>query len=253
MRRHSHLWITCAALFAAVWVLTVPAPGRPASPRAACIVARRPNSLWSLAQCCAKDLHSNRGCRYYSKADDFIILKDNSPAKPDAYLIIPTTKVTGIEDPHIFATPVDDFWVFAWQQAQIYVKKRAAETGLAINSEFGRTQNQLHIHISCVRRDVAQTLAANQQKFGDNPATPAAIALGLQNNVYRVIKVQSLVRRSPFDLVAAMPGAGSDMAAQSIAVIGAKTPGLYYVLDTYHHGADPGAAEELLDQSCQGS
>jgi CDP-diacylglycerol pyrophosphatase len=253
MPRHSPLAITAAALFAG-WlalILAVPAPARAASPAAACIVARQPNSLWSLAQCCAKDLQSNRGCRYYSKSDDFIILKDNSPAKPDAYLIIPTIKVTGIEDRRIFAPPVADFWAYGWRQAQIYVKRPAAATGLAINSEFGRTQNQLHIHISCVRRDVAQKLAANGQKIGDDPAAPVAIPLGPQNSVYRAIKVMGLVAKSPFALAAAMPGAATDMAGQSIAVIGAGTPGLYYVLDTTHQGANPGAAEELLDQSCR--
>jgi CDP-diacylglycerol pyrophosphatase len=239
----------------AAWLassVAVPAPARAASPEAACIVARRTNSLWSLAQCCAKNLQSNPGCRSYIKTDDFIILKDNSPAKPDAYLIIPTIKVTGIEDRHIFAPPVADFWAYGWRQAQIYVKKPAAATGLAINSEFGRTQNQLHIHISCVRRDVAQKLAANGQKIGDDPAAPVAIPLGPQNNVYRVIKVTGLVAASPFALAAAMPGARADMAAQSIAVVGTATAGLYYVLDTAHQGANPGAAEELLDQSCRG-
>jgi len=33
-------------------------------------------------------------------------------------------------------------------------------------------------------------------------------------------------------------------------VIGSNTPGTYYVLDTEAHGANPGAAEELLDQTC---
>jgi CDP-diacylglycerol pyrophosphatase len=256
MRPHSQYWIIGVALLATgrpAPTLTIPAQAQAVPPMTACIIARPPNSLWSPAQCCAKNLQSNRGCRYYSEADDFIILKDNSPAKPDAYLIIPTTKVTGIEDRSVFLPPVADFWAYGWRQAQIYVRKPAADIGLAINSEFGRTQNQLHIHISCVRRDVAQALADSAHKIGHDPATPVTVPLGLQNNVYRVIEVTSLVSRSPFALTAAMPGARSDMAAQSIAVIGSKTPGLYYVLDTYHHGGNPGAAEELLDQSCRQS
>src|SRR5215469_16609265 len=92
-------------------------------PAAACRVAPPPNSLWSLARCCAQDLSSDSYCRYHSKTDGFIILKDNSPAKPDAYLIIPTTRVTGIEDRQIFAPPVANFWAFGWQQAQIHLNK----------------------------------------------------------------------------------------------------------------------------------
>ena len=43
------------------------------------------------------------------------------------------------------------------------------------------------------------------------------------------------------------------MGDQSIAVIGSKTAGVYYVLDTYYvKGANRGSTEELLDQACQG-
>jgi CDP-diacylglycerol pyrophosphatase len=258
MRRRSYLLLLGAGVVAAGLLapsLAIPARAQAtqsaASPAAACAVAPPPNSLWSLAQCCVRSLQSNRSCRYYSKTGEYIILKDNSRVKPDAYLIIPTTKVTGIDDPHIFALPVADFWAYGWRQAQIYLKKPAADTALAINSKYGRTQNQLHIHISCVRRDVAGALAENEQNIGDHPAKPFEIRLGPQKNVYRVVKVTSLVTTSPFALAAAMPGARSDMAEQSIAVIGSRTPGVLYVLDTYHHGSNPGAAEELLEQFCR--
>jgi CDP-diacylglycerol pyrophosphatase len=218
---------------------------------AACVVAPKPNSLWSLAQCCAKDLKSNPGCRYYSRADEFIILKDNSPNKPAAYLIIPTVRMTGIEDRKIFALPFADFWAYGWRQAQIYVKKPAAKTALAINSAAGRTQSQLHIHIACVRPDVAQTLARNEAQIGSDPASALHLALGPGHHFYRVIKVTGLTAPdSPYKLVAAMPGAAADMADQSIAVVGSTAPGSYYVLDTFAHGANPGSAEELLDQYC---
>jgi hypothetical protein len=42
------------------------------------------------------------------------------------------------------------------------------------------------------------------------------------------------------------------MADHSIAVVGSAIPGTYYVLDTLAEGDNPGAAEELLDQSCGG-
>jgi CDP-diacylglycerol pyrophosphatase len=225
--------------------------GQPAASPVACVVARPPNSLWSLARCCAKDLVSDPYCRTYSQNGHFVILRDNSPAKPKAYLIIPTTKVTGIEDRQIFAPPIADLWAHGWQQAQTYLKEPAAGTALAINSGYGRSQDQLHIHISCVRRDVAQALAEHDREIGGDPAKPVEIALGPQEHVYRVIKVMSLTAASPFNLAAAMPGAKADMAAQSIAVVGSKTPGVYYVLNTYHHGSNPGAAEELLEQACR--
>ena len=202
---------------------------------ASCVVAPRPNSLWSLAQCCARDLKSDPGCRYYSKADEFIILKDNSPVKPDSYMIIPTIKITGIEDKQIFAPPFVDFWAYGWQQAKTYIERPAAETALAINSTSGRTQNQLHIHISCVRPDVAQVLA-DQRCKDRRPIRRrrSQLTLGPDRNTYRVIRSAALsAAESPYSLVAAMPGAKADMAAAEHAVVGSTTPGSYYVLDTY--------------------
>ena len=231
----------------------------PAAPTAAinqsatsCVVAPRPNSLWSLAQCCSRNLHSNSGCRAYDATDEYIMLKDNSPTKPAAYLIIPSIRVTGIDDKQIFLPPVVDFWEYGWQQAQILVKKPTDDIALAINSVYGRTQNQLHIHIACVLPAVARSLAAQAGNIGTNPATPAQFPLGPAAHMYRVIKTTALTgSKSPFNLVAAMPGVRGEMADQSIAVIGSNTPGSYYVLDTEAHGSNPGAAEELLDQTCR--
>jgi CDP-diacylglycerol pyrophosphatase len=116
---------------------------------------------------------------------------------------------------------------------------------------MGRTQNQLHIHIACVRPGVAQSLARNAARIGSSPATALQLKLGPDNHVYRVIKVPGLTAAdSPYNLVAGMPGAAADMADQSIAVVGSTTPNLFYVLDTVAQGANSGSAEELLDQYC---
>ncbi len=228
-------------------------PASAAAPVAACDVAPPPNSLWSLAQCCAASLASDPGCRRYDAADKYIILKDNSPRKPAAYLIIPTLRVTGIDDPQIFAPPVVDFWQYGWQQAQVFIKQPAANTGLAINSVRGRTQNQLHIHIACVLPAVAHTLLSHAGEIGPDPLHPLALALAPAGHLYRVITATALAgAASPFWLVAAMPDAAARMGNQSIAVVGSTTPGRFYVLDTTAGGDNPGAAEELLDQTCRG-
>jgi CDP-diacylglycerol pyrophosphatase len=226
-------------------------PSSPSRALTACIVAPRPDALWSLAQCCARDLGSNRDCRAYSAADRYIILKDNSPRKPDAYLIIPTTRVSGIEDPRIFAPPVAGLWADGWRQAQVYLKEPAAATGLAINSAYARSESQLHIHISCAGRDVARTLAEDAVRIGADPNRPVEIRLGPSSNPYRTIKVTSLTAPSPFALAVEMAGARPEMAAESIAVIGSAAPGVYFVLETKRAAGNRGNAEELLDQACR--
>jgi CDP-diacylglycerol pyrophosphatase len=102
-----------------------------------------------------------------------------------------------------------------------------------------------------VRRDVAEALADNDEKIGADPAKPIEIPLGPKSHIYRVIKVSSLRAESPFGLAAAMSGSKAYMAEQSVAVIGSRTPSVYYVLETRHQGANSGAAEELLEQACR--
>jgi CDP-diacylglycerol pyrophosphatase len=123
-------------------------------------------------------------------------------------------------------------------------------TALAINSEQGRSQNQLHIHISCVRPDVVEALE-RARRLGRNPSQPMQLRLRPENHSYRAVVVRQLLGNdSPFSIVAKMPGAAKTMGRQSIAVIGSRVPQNYYVLDTVAGPGNPGSAEELLDQTC---
>ncbi len=70
----------------------------------------------------------------------------------------------------------------------------------------------------------------------------------IRNEVVKVISLTGA--SSPFNLVKAIPGARGYTADQSIAVVGSRTSGWYYVLDAFSHGSDSGHAEELLDETC---
>lgn len=219
---------------------------------AVCTISRGPNALWQLAQCCSRSLAGNSDCREYDAKDEYIILKDNAPTKPEAYLIIPTKRVSGIEDPQIFRQPFLDFWQDAWQVSHKYPGQPASRTALAINSVHGRTQNQLHIHISCIKPEVSKTLASRDHEIGMDGAQPITLELPPHGNPYRVVKVTGLTgKNSPWEVIQSMPGVKRHMAEQSIAVVRSLKAGEYYVLDTYSHGTDWGAAEELLDETCK--
>ncbi|VEB45713.1 CDP-diacylglycerol pyrophosphatase [Chromobacterium violaceum] len=87
------------------------------------------------------------------------VLKDRNG--PLQYLLIPTDKVSGIESPRLLGDDVPAYWRAAWQ-ARRYLDARRGQPlprlalSLAINSEYGRSQNQLHIHISCTDPTVRQ-------------------------------------------------------------------------------------------------
>jgi CDP-diacylglycerol pyrophosphatase len=222
-----------------------------AHPNAACTIPHGPDALWALAGCCSKSLAGNSDCREYDAKDEYIILKDNAPTKPEAYLISPTKRVTGIEDPQIFTQPFLDFWEDAWQVSHKYPGQPASRTALAINSVHGRTQNQLHIHISCIKPEVRKILESRDHEIGMDAAQPITLELPPHGNPYWVVKVSGLTGKdSPWEVIQSMPGVKDHMAEQSIAVVRSQQAGEYYVLDTYFHGTDCGAAEELLDETC---
>jgi CDP-diacylglycerol pyrophosphatase len=208
--------------------------------------------LWHLAQQCANDLSSDSGCRTYTKngKQEYVIIKDNDRCKPQGYLLIPVAPVTGIEDSQVFSAPFLDLWESAWLWSKKYPGKPRSRTGIAMNSIIGRSQNQLHLHISCVLPGVAKTLA--RTKIPTNPALPTPIKLGPQQNTYWAVAVPTLGgKNSPFEIVRGIAQANkSDIKDQSILVVGSQKGDRYYILDTAANGTNLGQSEELLDQTC---
>ena len=116
--------------------------------------------------------------------------------------------------------------------------------GLAINSNAGRSQDLLHIHISCVRPEVAPALA----RAPIGLAWAAAPFVTFDGDRYDARKVAGLAP-SPFLLLRELPEARADMAAQSLAVIGAADGGFFVLANSTEPGV-VAEAEELLDQDC---
>jgi CDP-diacylglycerol pyrophosphatase len=211
------------------------------------------NALWLLAENC-KDKGCYSTCGRYNPADQYVIIKDFRWNKNRAYLIIPTKPMKGIESPEVLEEPFVNFWEYGWDVARECPGQAPAHTALAINSACARTEDQLHIHISCVRSEVQQCLAEKDQRgeISSQPAHPTEVALGPGCKTFEVVKVNGLGgRNSPFHVIRRFPGVNDqNMKEHSIAVVGSETPDRYYLLDTYHHGDNLGGAEELLNQDC---
>jgi CDP-diacylglycerol pyrophosphatase len=108
-------------------------------------------------------------CAEVNLAGGFAILKDISGATQ--YLLIPTSEIGGIEDPSLLASLARNYFADAWQ-ARGFVEKVLGHAmprdtlSLAINSASGRTQDQLHIHIDCIRADVRDALLSERPNIG---------------------------------------------------------------------------------------
>ena len=212
------------------------------------------NALWLLAQSCKGDRSCSNACGSSDPTDQYVIVKDFRWRKNHAYLIIPSTEMTGIESTEIFNEPFVSLWEHGWEVSKQCPGQPAVHTGLAINSKCARTEEQLHIHISCVRSEVQQCLEDKDKKgeISSAPTRPSKFDVGPGCNTYQVVKVGSLTgNESPFKVVQHFPGVSDrNMGEQSIAVVGSATPHKYFVLNTYHHGDNLGGAEELLNQDC---
>jgi CDP-diacylglycerol pyrophosphatase len=107
----------------------------------------------------ATDRSSSR-CVTLDKASGFAVIKDRRGE--NHFLLIPTTKIAGIESSELLRVGTPNYFSLAWQ-FRAFLKRPGFQVedsriALAINSPIGRSQEQLHIHLSCLRSDVQQRL-----------------------------------------------------------------------------------------------
>lgn len=161
-------------------------------------------------------------------ARGFAVYKDRVGATQ--FLLIPTRKVSGIDDPDLLLSGAPNYWAAAWQ-ARAYVEKAAKRTipwddiALAINSAVARSQDQLHIHIDCVQPDVHAALIKHMGEIGTGWKKFPVELHGLPY-LARRLAATDLATQDPFKLLAAgVPGAGQDMRDETLALIGADFGG----------------------------
>ena len=224
-------------------------------------VVQHPNALWHIVHdLCVTDMKTSglsAPCARVNLAGGWAVLKDIQGKTQ--YLLIPTARVTGVESPALLQPHSPNYFAAAWAARGLFEQRIGhpvprGQVSLAINSQYGRTQNQLHIHIDCVRADVAQALADHASDIG---AHWSDLALGPHGHIYRArwIAGATLVH-DPFRLVArADPAARADMASETLVVVGASradgAPGFVLLADRAgSQPGDPGAGEELQDHDC---
>jgi CDP-diacylglycerol pyrophosphatase len=225
-------------------------------------IGRNPDALWRIVHdACVpgvKDGDEANQCEYLDPEKQYVIFKDMKGRLQ--YLLIPTDRITGIESPDILAPNAPNYWQKAWS-ARTFLEKRAGKTlprdeiAMAINSVLARSQNQLHIHIDCVRTDVRRALAENEPNIG---SAWSSITAPPRGHPYLAMKIEAdeLGTLNPFKLVAGIPSASADMGNQTIAVVGAHfsdgKDGFYLLTDHADLSkGDLASGEELLDHNCE--
>jgi len=172
-------------------------------------------------------------------------------------LLIPTARLTGIEDPLVLADDAPNYFAAAWRaRADMarYLKTQPPREaiGVAINSEFARSQDQLHLHIDCLQPEVAKTLADYAPHL-DGQWRPMTVDLHGRKYWARKVDSANLDGVFPFRLLAdEMPGASGEMGHWSLAAVAIDFQGKPgFVLLADHAGLEGGGhAEDLQDLDC---
>ncbi len=227
--------------------------------------AANPDALWNVVggQCDIdmRDHGDPAPCARVDLARGFAALKDISPSKPERFLLIPTTRIAGIESPDILAPNAPNVWQGAWEARTLVANKLGVELprdafALAINSAYGRTQNQLHIHVDCVRADVRDRLKRSDASIG---AAWSVLPEPIDGHAYRAMRVMAADFQEvrPFNLLAdGVEGARDHMGRQTLVAVGTTfpdgSPGFYLLTDTANLLAgDRAEGEALIDPACQ--
>jgi CDP-diacylglycerol pyrophosphatase len=222
--------------------------------------AHHPNALWHIVHdLCVTDMKASgvpAPCAAVNRKGGYAVLKD--PQGRTQYLLVPTARVTGIESPQLMSRGSPNYWQAAWSSRRLIEGRvgRAIprqDLGLAVNSIPGRTQNQLHIHIDCVRRDVRDTLEARAAEIGMRWA-PLPLTLLGDHYQARWVKGAELGTNDPFKLLASADfAARGDMGQETLVVLGAVgrsgAPGFVVLSGRADQGVATG--EELLDHGCE--
>jgi CDP-diacylglycerol pyrophosphatase len=220
-----------------------------------------PNALWTIVNDqCVPDQEANSDPAPCSLVDvgageqrGYAVLKDLVGATQ--FLLIPTERIAGIESSTLVEPGATNYFASAWD-ASSFVDARAGVDiprdwmSLAINSAVARSQNQLHIHIDCVRADIRDTLT---RRIADVGPDWAPFPEPLRGHQYQAMSVEgdTLDATNPVQLLAKRT---DDMGLETLVVVGTYLPdgrpGFVLLASRADPASgNPGAGEELQDHT----
>jgi CDP-diacylglycerol pyrophosphatase len=166
-------------------------------------------------------------------------------------LLIPLEPVSGIESADAWERQRPNYFQYAWEARDTVAQLAGrsvprAAIGLAINSMYTRSQDQLHIHMACLNSNVHDLLVESADEIGTS-WRPLVIR-GIQYQAQRVMGTD-LGDANPFtQLAQGVPGAKDAMGAYTLLVAGMdfkQGPGFVLLAAKFAPGS-----ELLLDPSC---
>lgn len=181
----------------------------------------------------------------------FAVLK--APLLKTELVVMPTDRIAGLEDHSLRKPSGGAYWQAAMSARQsvadaLHGRLDISDVALAVNSEGGRSQDQLHIHLDCVKPAVRATLRAHASAF-TGEWRPLPFPLEGERYYGKRIPAEALDGLNPFAQLAHLPGP-HDLQSTSLAMVSTSpsdpAPGAYLLA----YRAGNSHAEWLLDHDC---
>lgn len=179
----------------------------------------------------------------------YAILQD--PDGGAHYLLVPTETMTGLDSSELLDRDAPNYFAEAWHARDLLAKAIGhpvprADIGLVVNTERTRSYDQFHIHIECLRQDVADALRKAASGILD-VWSPVNVG-GATFQAMRIAS-DSLDGSNLYESLAAMkPGTAQHLRDYTLIAAGAQFPsGPGFIILT---GTGP-TGEILLDSTCE--
>lgn len=194
-------------------------------------------------------------CSEVNLDKNYVILKDLNGILQ--YLLMPTARLDGMESPELLDNKTTNFLWESWQERHFMSDKLGkpipdSAVSLAINSKYGRTQNHLHIHISCLAPEIRQIL--DQQAPTINTQWQALpVKLKGEHYIARRATAEEFQQTSPFLMLAnEVKGAAEQMGKYSIAIAPINNND-FVILATKHQWIplNKASSEDIQEHSCK--
>lgn len=216
-----------------------------------------PDALWEIVSQQCVPGQQLRGypqpCKAVNVSEGYVVMKDRKGPIHD--LLMPIEKLTGIEEFAGRGTS-SNFFADAWAHALdpkngIGNPSYNSTIALAVNSQHGRSQNQLHVHIACLKEEISSQLPQILKDIGSDWSPLPATILG---HHYIALRLNDdwMTRQDPFQLLAKYTRANNDdLGKYSLALV-KQSHGSYFLLSTRLQLSEfnLGSAGELLDYHC---
>ncbi|CRM49416.1 CDP-diacylglycerol diphosphatase [Pseudomonas sp. 58 R 3] len=217
-----------------------------------------PDALWRIvSRQCVPDQqqHQNPGpCLAVDLDRGYSLLKDRNGPFQD--LLIPVDKITGIEDPALGRHLLPHYFTQAWRHRAVLSAGLVAAipdafVSVAINSRYGRSQNQFHLHIACLR---PYTFAFLNQQGDSLDEQWRVLPTRLMGHTYsaRTLSAADADARDPLEVLRDYVDAQGGSMSQYSLLMAPRDDGSFVLLSTHVTLTELnlGSAEELQDPRC---